>query len=64
MREYHQKNKQKQNEIRKMRYQNEKETVLRRRKEKVTCEHCGNVVNKGSLSTHHKTKKCRAARAN
>lgn len=63
-REYHHKNKQKHNEIRKKLYQKEREAILCRNKEKVTCEHCGSVSTKGGITAHYKTKKCRASRAN
>ena len=40
-------------------YQNNKESILQKLKEKVKCEFCGSSVRKDGLRKHQKSKKCR-----
>jgi len=42
----------------KKKYENNKQKILEKQKEKVICNHCGTELNKSSLKKHQKTKKC------
>jgi len=39
-------------------YENNKEILAEKRKEKVKCDNCGSIVNRGGLLDHKRTKKC------
>jgi len=44
----------------KKKYENNKEIINEKRKEKTTCDICGSIVNRGGLKRHQKNKKCKS----
>ena len=51
------------NELRKQLYYENREEILEKNKEKVSCPFCNSTVAYGSISSHKKSKKCLALRS-
>ena len=60
--QYHIKNKEKRNKHGKQYREQNRETIKAKAAEKVTCVVCGKVVSRNGITSHHKTKKCLAAK--
>ena len=56
--QYQQDNREKIAEKRKQLYQDNREKILERQKQKTTCDHCGSIVNRCTITRHKKTEKC------
>ena len=56
--EYYENNKDKLKDKRKEYYENNKDKVKEYKTEKINCDICNSVINRGDLSTHKKSKKC------
>jgi hypothetical protein len=56
--QYHQVNREKDLEYYKQYHQDNREKILEQQKQKITCDHCGSIVNKNSISKHKRTQKC------
>jgi len=56
--QYRQDNRDKLLEQMKKHYQDNREERLKKNKQKIPCDHCGSIVNKGDIAKHKKTKKC------
>lgn len=39
-------------------YIKNRETILEKQKEKISCEHCGSIISNSSYTRHRRTKKC------
>ena len=42
----------------KQKYIETRETIFKRHKEKISCDHCGSIINHSNYSRHRRTKKC------
>ena len=48
----------------KIRYENNKEKILEKHREKITCDICGSIIRRDSLARHKRTSKCKNYKLN